>query len=95
MVINRKGFLRILNDNTETYFKHLEGIICSIDVHASLELTKRIEGINVRISPSEPKFLFLLRKDIEQQHNILGLRMEYSKSMNSSGVINYNLDGIV
>lgn len=92
MTLQKRHFPAILDDNTETYFRHLEGIINSIDYNATVEVTRKLSGVNIRVAPSEMKFLPLLIKDIERVHNNLGLRMEYSKSMKSSGTINYNLN---
>jgi len=92
MKVFKRHFTAILDDNSQTYFNHLEGIVNSIDYNATMEITKRISGITVRIAPSEPKFLLSLLKDVEHLHNNLGLRMQYSKSMKSSGNINYNLE---
>jgi len=41
MQINRKFFPEVINDNEETYFAHLEGIISSIDELSTMEITKK------------------------------------------------------
>lgn len=92
MRITKRHFPAILDDNTVTYFNHLEAIIDSIDYNASVEATRKLTGINIRVAPSEIKFLPLLIKDVEHIHNILNLRMEYSKSMKSSGTLNFNIN---
>jgi hypothetical protein len=88
----RKHFPEVIDDNTETYFTHLQGVVESIDINASIEVTKKLSGVNIRIAPSENKYFNLLRKDVENIHNLLKLRMNYSKSMKASGTINFNID---
>lgn len=92
MIIVKRHFPSVLDDNTETYFKYIEGIVSSVDVNASIEFTKRVTGISVRVAPSAPKFFKFLQKDIEHVHNSLQLRMEYSKSMKSSYTIHFNIE---
>jgi len=91
MILLKKHFPPILEENTLTYFQYLEGIIESIDVGAFGEVTRKMSGINIRISPSEPKYFDILFKEVEALHNRFGLKMSYSKSMKSSGTINYDI----
>ncbi len=91
MLLVKKHFPPILEENTLTYFRYLEGIVESIDNEAVGEATRKLTGINVRISPSEPQYFPLILQDIEKIHNKLGLRMEYYKSMKTSGTVNYDI----
>lgn len=90
-MIVKKHFSSVIDDNTEAYFRHLEAIITSIDYNASAEITKTISGVNIRIAPSEYKYLLHLIKEVEKLHNTLGIKMLYSKSMKSSANINFNI----
>jgi hypothetical protein len=91
MFLVKKHFPPILEENTMTYFKYLEGIVESVDENAEGEITRKLSGINIRISPSEPKYFDFLLKDVEALHNHFGIRMDYSKSMKSSGTINFDV----
>jgi len=56
MEVNRKHFLKLMQDNDETFIAHLEGVISSVDELCSLEITKNIDSFKFRIAASLPKY---------------------------------------
>ena len=95
MQINRKFFPEIINDNEETYFSHLEGIISSIDELSTMEITKNPSSYLFRIAPSLPKYNEMLLQEILKFHNLFQIRLNMSKSIKTSATIVFeiNLDG--
>lgn len=91
MQIHKKFFPEILLDNDANYLAQLEGIISSVDEHASLEITKAPESYKFRLAPSLPKYTNLLLQEILQFHNMYGIRLDLSKSIKTSSTINFQI----
>jgi hypothetical protein len=92
MKLIKNNFPSILKENEVTYFKHLEGIVASLDNGASISITKKPEGILVRITPSDYiRFNYIL-SEIKKIHTKFGIKVEFSKSMKSSNNICYNIN---
>ena len=87
MEIQRRFFPKLMNDNDETYFAHLEGIICSVDEHSSMMITKQKESYHFRIATSLPKYNNMLIDELINFHNVFDMRLIFSKSMKTSGTI--------
>ena len=92
MQINRKFFPEVINDNEETYFAHLEGIICSIDELSTMEITKNPRSYLFRIAPSMPKYSEMLLKELLKFHNLFQIKLNMSKSIKTSGSIVFEIN---
>lgn len=92
MRIYRVNFPAILSENEEAYFRHLEGIISSNDTEAMVEVTRRHDGIAVRIVPSSNRAQVLLLQSVKRMHTLLGLNVEFSKSMRASSNIYFKIN---
>ena len=93
MRIVKVNFPSIIPDNDAVYFTWLSGYMESIDMKCTIQFTKKLDqGINVRISPSHPRFLEVMIQKVKDFHNLYGLRVEFSKSMKSGSNINYNIN---
>jgi len=92
MQVNRRLFPAILLDNEEVYFANLIGVIESVDEYASLEITKAPEAYHFRLAPSLPKYNNMLLEEILKLNNRFHIRLDISKSIKSSGTINFNID---
>ena len=92
MQINRKFFPEVINDNEETYFAHLEGIISSIDELSTMEITKNPHSYMFRIATSLPKYNDLLLEEILKFHNLFQIRLNMSKSMKTSATIVFEIN---
>lgn len=91
MQVVRKDFLTIIPDNEDIFFAQLEGLLESVDELALVQITRLSKYYNVRISPSIPKYNNLLISEIIDFHNMFGIRVEFSKSIKSTGVIIFNI----
>jgi len=92
MEIQKKFFPKVMNDNDEMYFAHLEGIICSVDEHSSMLVTKQKDSYLFRIAPSLPKYNDMLIEQLINFHNMFGIRLIFSKSIKSSGTIVFKIE---
>lgn len=92
MLVNRRFFPSITLDNEEVYFANLIGVIESVDELASLEITKAPASYHFRLAPSLPKYNMMLLEEILKLHNRFNIRLDISKSIKSSGTINFNID---
>ena len=91
MEISKRFFPEIMQDNETVYFAHLEGVLDSVDELASLEITKSPTAYKFRLAPSLPKYNELLLQEILKLHNIFQIRLNLSKSIKTSGTINFDI----
>jgi hypothetical protein len=91
MEISKRFFPEIMQDNETAYFAHLEGVLDSVDELASLEITKSPTAYHFRLAPSLPKYNELLLQEILKLHNIFQIRLNLSKSIKTSGTINFDI----
>ena len=91
MEIQRKFFPKIMKDNDEIYFAHLEGIICSVDEYSNMMITKQPDFYSFRIATSLPKYNNMLIEQLINFHNVLNMKLIFSKSMKTSGTIAFKI----
>jgi hypothetical protein len=89
--IVKKGFLRILTDNEDAYFRHLNGIIDSVDELATLEITRNPNSYHFRLAPSIPRYNDMLLEELLKFHNLLQIHLDLSKSIKSSATIVFDI----
>lgn len=92
MVVIRKYFPDTIPDNEEMYFSHIKGILESVDELSSLQISKLSSGYHFRISASIPTYNNMLIKEITKFHNILGIKLDFSKSIKSSGTLSFHIN---
>lgn len=91
MRINTRFFSEVIDDNDETYFKHLIALIESVDELSSMEITKTPYSYNFRIATSLPKYNEMLLQEILKFHNLFNIQINMSKSIKSSATIVFNI----
>lgn len=91
MIISRRFFPEVMKDNDEMYLQHLEGVISSVDELAEMEIIKTSDSYHFRIVTSLPKYNQMLLQEILKLNNIYKIRLDLSKSIKSSGTINFNI----
>jgi hypothetical protein len=92
MTISKRFFPEVMPDNEVAYFAHLEGVINSVDELSTLEITKNPHSYHFRLAPSLPKYNELLLEEILKLHNIFQIKLNLSKSIKSSGTINFEIN---
>lgn len=85
-------FLDILPENEKLYFAQLQGVIESADELSSMQITQTPYHYNFRIAPSLPKYTNNIILALTQFHNTLGLRLNFSKSIKTTGAINFKIN---
>jgi hypothetical protein len=92
MKIEKKFFPSILKENTANYFAQLEGIISSVDELCSVTITCTGDKYIFRIAPSHPMYTDMLIEELIKYHNMLHIRLDFSKSIKTSAVILFKLN---
>lgn len=92
MTVSKRFFPEVMPDNESAYFAHLEGVINSVDELSTLEITKNPHAYHFRLAPSLPKYNQMLLEEILKLHNIFQIKLNLSKSIKSSGTINFEIN---
>ena len=82
-------FFGILTENEELYFAQLKGVIESADELSALQVTNSVDHYIFRLVPSVPKYTDNIIEALTQFHNTLGIRLDFSKSIKTTGTINF------
>lgn len=90
MEINKKHF-NILTENEKNYFAQLEGVLSSVDEFCGLQITYTSQHFLFRLVPSLPKYIDTLIEELIKYHNLLGIRLDFSKSIKTSATINFKI----
>jgi hypothetical protein len=91
MEIRKKFFPKVLLENENAYFAHLEGVINSVDEYSNLQITYTNYAFIFRLAPSLPKYIPLLIEEIIKFHNLYNIRLDFSKSIKTSGTIVFDI----
>lgn len=85
-------FFDILSENEKLYFAQLKGVIESVDELCAMQITKTPYTYNFRIAPSIPLYTNNIINALTEFHNTLGVRLNFSKSIKTSGAINFKIN---
>lgn len=91
MQVEKKFFPKIMTDNDEIYFSHLEGIIDSVDELSSMEVVKHPKHYSFRIAPSLPKYTNMLIEELFKFHNLFQIKLNMSKSIKTNAIISFEI----
>jgi len=91
MKIIKVGFPQILPENDKSYFAILESVINTIDELSTMEIIKCPDSYTFRIAITSPSSLSPLIKSLNQLHNLLSIRVIFSKSIKSSSSISFKI----
>jgi len=92
MQIQRIGFDEVEPDNNENYLNLLLATLESIDELCSVELLKSNSSLHVRIAPSIPQYSQPLLKELLAVNNLLGIKLELSKSIKKNSTLNFYIN---
>jgi len=79
----------LLPDNDFRYFTMLEGILNSVDSSCIVEIIRGPQEYITRITPTED--INHIIKEILKLHTLLGIQLDMSKSIKTSGHIIYKI----
>jgi len=91
MIVSKRFFPPVMNDNEQAYFAHLEGVISSVDELSTLEITKNPHSYHFRLVPSVPMYNQMLLEEILKLHNVFQIKLKLSKSIKSSATIAFEI----
>ena len=91
MQVEKRFFPKVMTDNDEIYFSHLEGVIDSVDELSSMEVIKHPKHYSFRIAPSLPKYTNMLIEELFKFHNKFGIKLNMSKSIKTNAVISFDI----
>jgi hypothetical protein len=91
MQVEKRFFPKVMTDNDEIYFSHLEGVIDSVDELSSMEVVKHPKHYSFRIAPSLPKYTNMLIEELFKFHNKFGIKLNMSKSIKTNAVISFDI----
>lgn len=92
MQVQRVNFPPIITDNESTYLNYLEGLISSVDISSTMMITRKFDGVIIRISPSDSRTFLVILEVIKKFHTMLGIQVEFSKSMKAGNNITFNIN---
>lgn len=92
MQVEKRFFPKIMSDNDEIYFSHLEGIIDSVDELCSMEVVKHPKNYSFRIAPSLPMYTNMLIEELFKFHNRFQIKLNMSKSIKTNAIISFEID---
>ena len=91
MQVERR-FNDLLLDNEEAFFCFLQAVIESIDHLSHLEISKHKDKFHLRLIPSLPMYNNMLLEEILKFHNMFGIQLDLSKSIKTSGSLDFSIN---
>jgi hypothetical protein len=91
MIVEKKFFPKVMSDNDEIYFSHLEGVLESVDELATMSIIKQPKGYLFRIAPSLPKYTNSIIEELFKFHNQFKIKLNMSKSIKTNAVISFDI----
>lgn len=92
MNVERLNFPPVIADNESTYLNYLEGLIGSIDPESDMMIYRKTDGISFRIAPSSFQSFGTILDVVKKFHTMLGIQVEFSKSMKAGNNISYTIN---
>jgi pentose-5-phosphate-3-epimerase len=89
MIIQKVNIPKLMLDNDAAYINHIQYLVESIDEYATLTVIQKIDSIGFHIIPSDEKLKSFLIKAIRKSHYKLGLKIDFSKSINATNKISF------
>lgn len=89
--ITKIGFPSIMLDNDIQYLNYLFKLIEVVDNNSELTITKTNEIYCISLLPSSTKLRDELIQEIKEAHFLLGIEIEFSKSLKISTYITWYL----
>jgi hypothetical protein len=92
MLVIRKFFPSVMQDNDSIYLASLQGALEAVDEFSEMEIVRTPTTYNFRLIPSLPKYTNILIEELIKFHNIIGIRMNMGKSIKSTAVITFSIE---
>lgn len=82
----------LIPDNDNNYFHLLESVINTKDELSTLEIRRNLNSYNFRIAVSAKEYLIGLIEELNNLHNLIGIKVDFSKSMKSTSSVSYKIN---
>ncbi len=89
MLVEKVNIPKLMRDNDAAYINHVEFLINSVDEDAKLTILQKLDAIGFHIIPSDEKLKPFIIKAIRKSHYKLGLKIDFSKSVNAINIISF------
>lgn len=89
MIVEKINIPKLMLDNDAAYINHVEYLVQSVDEDAKLTIIQKIDSLGFHIIPSDTKLKPFIIKAIRKSHYKLGLKIDFSKSVNASEKISF------
>lgn len=89
MIVEKINIPKLMLDNDAAYINHIEFLVSSIDEESKLTIVQKLDSLGFQIIPSDEKLKPFIIKAIRKSHYKLGLKIDFSKSVNASNIISF------
>jgi hypothetical protein len=89
MIVEKINIPKLIHDNDAAYMNHVEYVINSIDEDAKLTVIQRLDSLGFQVIPSDEKLKPFIIKAIRKSHYKLGIKIDFSKSVNAANIISF------
>lgn len=91
MIVYFRDIPKVIPDNERSYFNLLEAVLNTVDELSTMEVRKNPTNYLFRISTSSPIYLNPIIEKLNDLHNMLGIRLTYSKSIKNLSSISFSI----
>ena len=84
--------LPILKENDRSYFRMLEAVINSVDELSILDIRRNLENFSFRIAMSSTVYITPLIQELNSLHNMINIKVDFSKSIKSSSSLSFKIN---
>lgn len=89
MIVEKINIPKLMLDNDAAYINYIEYVIDAIDEDAKLTIIKKLNSLGFQVIPSDEKLKPFIIKAIRKTHYKLGLKIDFSKSVNVKNIISF------
>ena len=89
MIVEKINIPKITLDNDAAYLNHVQYLVRSVDEDARLTVIQKIDSIGFHVTPSDKLLKSEIIKTIRKSHYKLGLKIDFSKSINAIDKISF------
>lgn len=89
MLIEKINIPKLMPDNDAAYIQHVEFVIRTIDEDARLVVIQKLDELAFHITPSIMALKPFIIKALRKTHYALGLKIDFSKSVNAINTISF------
>jgi hypothetical protein len=89
MIVEKINIPKLMLDNDAAYINHVEAVVRSVDEDSKLTIVRRLDSLAFQIIPSIVALKPFIIRAIRKSHYKLGLKIDFSKSVNASDIITF------